>query len=567
MRIAVVGMSLKYPSANNKKEFHKLLSEGKAAPTDNQQIRGDLLGISNYEKVIRNIRLIEDVDKFDNNFFGLVTPEAREMPVEMRLSLQYSAKAIMDAGYSIKDISQKNCGAVVAHSSGTYSQLLDKTTFLSFFNNMPGMTCGYLAHYLKLTGPVYHIDSTCSSSLTAVVDACNHLIMEQADVMIAGGVQICLPTSEQEGKDMQVSALSLGSNQQCIPFDKNANGFYNGEGVGFVLLKRYKDAEKDGDHIYGVIRGYGMYSNSDRVQTMYAPDAYSQNKATNIAWKMAGITCEDITEIEAHGSATKQGDAAEIANLALSLRERKNPEKVYLTAVKSNFGHTACASGITSLLKVLSGFEKNMVYPIAGFSEPNPTMDFEAIHIEPIDHFIEFSKEKRRIAEIGSYGLNEMNVHLIVENYIDKRVKCFSSQNERNKFLKCSARSEAILCEYLRCISQEIIDCNEKEFENIIYTLNVGRDDFNYRCFIKFSDKAELISKLNDKEQVKFIKCKPLKKNLLPESLSLLESDYLAGNDIDWTGWYSNSDFMRVSATVYPFAKKSIWPVIKKAEK
>lgn len=559
-RIAVVGMSLKYPSAKSKYEFHTMLSNGQAAPVSCPQIRGDLLGIPEYEKLIRNIRCIDDIDAFDNSFFGIVTPEVMEMPPEMRYSLQYAAEAVMDAGYSLRKIADINCGAVVTHTVGSYRKLLQRNTFLSFFNNMPGMTCGYLAHYLKLTGPAYHLDSTCSSSLTAVVNACNHLIMHQADLMIAGGVQLCLPTNEQESKDMFSSVLSLGSDQQCVPFDKNANGFYNGEGVGFVVLERYEDAINNGDHIYGIIRGYGMCSNSDLAPTIYAPNAKSQNVALNKAWDMAGITANDITEFEAHGAATKQGDAAEIENLTQALTGRTIEKPVYLTAVKSNLGHTACAAGITSLLKILSEFSNNMVYPIAGFQEPNPELDFDAAHVLPVGKAIAVPCDERRIVDIGSYGLNELNVHIILEKPPMVSVEK-ENNTDKNRFLKCSAKTEPILRNFIRNISLELSKASDSDFENIIYTLNSGRDDFAYRCFIRFRTRDDLIRKLNEESSVEIVKCKPQKVIINADCYEQLESVYLQGKSVNWDYWYGGCKYRKAPTTIYPFAEKRIWPV------
>ena len=334
--IAVVGMGLRYPSAETKEALCSMLEQGISAPVGDHQARGDLLGIPDYHQFLQSIRCIDHLDWFDNSYFGLVKPEVMEMPPELRLTMLCAAQTVMDGGYSTEKLSRRRCGAVVSHTTGSYRHLLPRTTFLSFFNNMPGMTCGYLAHYFRLNGPVYHLDSTCSSSLTAVAAACNHLLLGQADLMLAGGVQICLPINQQEARDMQSNVLSLGAEQRCIPFDIHAAGFYSGEGAGFVLLERYEDAVKCGDHIYGIIRGYGMQSNADLSPTIYAPNAQAQLTALRQAWDMAGITREDLTEFEAHGAATKQGDAAEVQSMTQALTGRENPEPVYLTAVKSN---------------------------------------------------------------------------------------------------------------------------------------------------------------------------------------------------------------------------------------
>lgn len=430
-KIAVVGMGFRYPDAVNKTELRKILAEGKTVEGKNAEERGKLLGIENYGKLTGNIRLLPDIDQFDNKFFGIVQPEAMEMPPEMRFSLVCGAEAIMDAGYCIEDMKHTRCGVVLAQSTNRYRDVLKRNSFLSFFNSMPGMTCGYLAHYLHLQGPAYHVDSTCSSSLTALANSCMHILMGSADKMLVGGVQFYLPLNERDGKDMASSVLSLGDHF-CVPFDERANGFFNGEGVGFLLLERYSDAVRNGSPIYGVISGFGMSSNSDDMPTIYAPCAKAQSVAMREAWKMAGITADDITEFEAHGAATPQGDTAEMNSLASCTTDRTKDTPIYVTAVKSNLGHTSCAAGITSIIKVLLGFENKVIYPIANFVHASSSIDFKSAHAKPLGQLLH-TGEAKRVADVASYGLNEMNVHIVLENSGERKsVKipyCFENKS------------------------------------------------------------------------------------------------------------------------------------------
>lgn len=558
--IAVVGMGLRYPSAETKEALCSMLEQGISAPVGDHQARGDLLGIPDYHRFLQSIRCIDHLDWFDNSYFGLVKPEVMEMPPELRLTMLCAAQTVMDGGYSTEKLSRRRCGAVVSHTTGSYRHLLPRTTFLSFFNNMPGMTCGYLAHYFRLNGPVYHLDSTCSSSLTAVAAACNHLLLGQADLMLAGDVQICLPINQQEARDMQSNVLSLGAEQRCIPFDIHAAGFYSGEGAGFVLLERYEDAVKCGDHIYGIIRGYGMQSNADLSPTIYAPNAQAQLTALRQAWDMAGITREDLTEFEAHGAATKQGDAAEVQSMTQALTGRENPEPVYLTAVKSNLGHTGCAAGITSLLKMLCAFQQHAVYPIAGFTEPAPELKLSEAHLEPVRRTIQMEPAKRRIADIGSYGLNELNVHLVLENYIPEQDAPVPEES-RTCFLKCSGCTEDALRLCLEQIRQAVQETNQ--FGDLIYTLNCGREDLAYRCFLRFRDRQTLLEQLQDPDAVRVVKCRPMHGAAKAFSdPAQLEQAYLTGDAIDWCSWYQNAGYRSIPTVTYPFAHKSIWPKV-----
>ncbi len=555
--IAVIGIGFRLPSVKNKKALNEMLEKGNYSKSGLAGERGELLGISDYENFLGNIRCLDKIQCFDNSFFRIVKQEAIEMPPEIRFALMCAGDAVMDAGYSLKMISGRRCGAVVAHGRNSYRNLLSRTTFLSFFNNMPGMTCGYMSHYLKLNGPVYFLDSTCSSSLTAVANACNHLIMGQADYMLAGGVQICLPVTQQESKEMASPVLSLSSGQRCIPFDHNANGFYNSEGAGFLLMERLDDAIKNGDHIYGVIKGYGMYSNSDLCQTIYAPSAEGLYCSASAAWKMAGITADELTEFEAHGAATRQGDAAEIENLKFLLKNRKVKTPVYLTAVKSNFGHTVCAAGVTSLIKVLLGFENHVIYPIAGFEKASEYLNIDESKIMPLSNVVRIYKHKRRIADICSYGLNELNVNMILES---PPLRDSVRHRESPKFLKCSAKSEAVLRQYLNLIGKQVARTCELDFDDLIMTLNSGRDDFQFRCLLRFHNQSELVKKLEQYLSIPIVKCKPIKELLCTSEPTVFEQGYLRGMEPDWDLVYKDMPFRKIPAVTYPYDEISIWP-------
>ncbi|SDA26092.1 Beta-ketoacyl synthase, C-terminal domain [Ruminococcus sp. YE71] len=552
-RIAVIGMSFRFPSAENKAAFTAMLRNGEYAKAGTHEARGELVGIADYHELLKNIRTIDGIEYFDNSFFGIVKPEVMEMPPELRLTMQGAAEAIMDAGYSIQSISRRKCGAVTAQTTCSYKRLLKKTSFLSFFNNMPGMTCGYLAQYLKLNGPVYHLDSTCSSTLSAAAAACNHLLMGQADLMLAGGVQICMPVDSQESKDMLSNVLSIGADGQCLPFDKNAAGFFSSEGVGFVLLERYEDAVRNHDHIYGIIRGYGMHSNAGRCATIYAPNADAQYLALKEAWKMAGITADDLTEFEAHGAATVQGDMAEVCCMSRALSERTVKEAVLLSAVKSNLGHSGNAAGITGLIKLLLSFEAKTVFPISGFTEADPKLDLVGAHLAPVKSPI--ALDRHRIADIGSYGLNELNVHMILESA--ENIPAPNLKPDKVHYLKCSAASETALSAYLAEIAEEIGRTDDRD--DLIHTLNFGRDDFAYRCFIRFENTDDLLLKLTC--PVDIVKCKINKaaQAVCPENEDEICRIYLSGGNIDWCALAKKTQYQKLPSVTYPFEKKKIW--------
>ena len=565
-KTAVIGMSFRFPEVSSVKDMEKLLSEGKHIGLSGISQRGELLGISDYGKVIGDIPVLEDIQYFDSDFFGVMKKEAEEMIPETRLALTHAVLALYDAGYSLSELKGSDCGLVIAASSSDYKRLVNEGSSGAYLNARASMIGGRLSYQFDLRGPVYSIDSTCSSSLLAVMQAAQLLETHQADLMLASGVQILMPLNRKRAHE-----LLLGGEKAkwpYIPFDEKAAGFIPAEGAGTVLLKRYEDAVRDGDHIYGIISGCGVSGTKAERDTPIAPDGLSQSRAIKRAWANAGVTADDITEIEAHGASTEQGDKNEVLGLAECLRERTKPEKVYLSSVKSNLGHTSQAAGIAGLIKVLLGFRNNTVYPIAGFNCPDSRIDFASAKLEPIGEAVKLPENMHRVAGIDSYGLNELNVHMVVENFISEKEPA-TELAQQNRFLKLSAMTEGSLRAYAEAAAKAVRESDD-DLNDIIYTLNTGRDDFRFRSAVSFGSREELLSALAD---ITVNQCSEEKGivniGALPEDIAAAYQDksgaelaaalYSNGYNIDFGAWYSDSAFRKVSTAAYQFEKNICW--------
>src|SRR5262249_11060372 len=129
-----------------------------------------------------------------------------------------------------------------------------------------------ISYFLNLKGPCIAIDTACSSSLVAMAQACDGLVLGTCDMALAGGVCV-LPNPAFHVMTSQAGMLSKEG--RCFTFDNRADGFVPGEGVGVVLLKRLSDAIRDDDHIWGVIRGWGV-NQDGKTNGITAPSVSSQ---------------------------------------------------------------------------------------------------------------------------------------------------------------------------------------------------------------------------------------------------------------------------------------------------
>ena len=174
--------------------------------------------------------------------------------------------------------------------------------------------------------------------------------------MLAGGVARADPLFIHLG----FTALqALSPSGRSRPLHKDADGLLPAEGAGLVVLKRLSDAQKDGDRIFGVIRSVGL-SNDGRQSGFLAPAMDGQIRAMESAYEQAGLSPSDIDFIECHATGTPRGDTVELESLAQVWGDGPKPA---IGSLKGNIGHPITASGVASLLKVLSSFEAKLLPP------------------------------------------------------------------------------------------------------------------------------------------------------------------------------------------------------------
>ncbi len=273
-----------------------------------------------------------------------------------------------------------------------------------------------LAQALELRGGAFTLDAACASSLYAIKLACDELQAYRADAMLAGGVSRpeCLYTQ------MGFSQLrALSASGVCSPFDAAADGLVVGEGAGIVVLKRLADAVRDGDRIYGVIRGVGLAN--DAAGSLLASDSEGQLRAMRGAYDHAGWQPQDVDFIECHGTGTPLGDAVEFASLCDLWREGGFERgQCVLGTVKANIGHLLTAAGAAGFIKVLLALRDRKLPPAIHFNQPasDVNMDDSPFRL-PAEAAAwgRRSPETLRRAAVSAFGFGGINAHLLVEEW------------------------------------------------------------------------------------------------------------------------------------------------------
>src|SRR5262249_32875600 len=208
-----------------------------------------------------------------------------------------------------------------------------------------------VAYELNLKGPAVTIQTSCSTSLVAVCEACQNLLQYQCDIALAGGIAISV--SQGSGYFWDEGGIS-SPDAHCRAFDADARGTIGGSGAGLVVLKRYAEARADGDHVYALLRGFGVSNDGHDKIGYTAPSVEGQAQAILTAILMAEVDPDAISYIECHGTWTPLGDPIEIAALTQVFRghtERK--QFCGIGSVKTNFGHLNSAAGVAGLIKAV----------------------------------------------------------------------------------------------------------------------------------------------------------------------------------------------------------------------
>ena len=265
------------------------------------------------------------------------------------------------------------------------------------------------------------IDTMCSASLTAVHEACEHLLREECELALAGGVNLYVHPSNYVGL---CASRMLSVDGQCRSFGAGGNGFVPGEGVGAVLLKPLSKAEADGDQIYGVIKGSAV-NHGGKTNGYTVPNPQAQAELIGMALKAAQVHPRSISYIEAHGTGTALGDPIEIAGLSKAFgAETSDTQYCAIGSAKSNIGHCESAAGIAGLTKVLLQMRHGQLVPSLHAEELNPNIDFATTPFVVQRQLCEWTRpvvegrEEPRMAGISSFGAGGSNAHVIVSEYI-----------------------------------------------------------------------------------------------------------------------------------------------------
>ncbi|MFX1766420.1 SDR family NAD(P)-dependent oxidoreductase [Paraburkholderia sp. A1RI-2L] len=423
-KIAIVGMSCRLPGGvTNPDELWTLLRDERDAVTE---IPADRFGTDYYRHPSKPepgksytfaAGVLDDVSHFDAAFFGISPREAMQMDPQQRLLLELAWEAFEDAGVRPADMRGRNCAVYVGVASTDYgNRSMDDLSCVDPYSatgNTMSIAANRVSYLFDLRGPSMAVDTACSSSLVALHQACRALASGEADMALAGGVNLLLHPF---GFVSFAKASMLSPTGRCRAFDSRGDGYVRSEGGAFVMLKTLSRALSDGDTIHAVIAGSGVNSDGYTQGGISVPGAATQAELLRRVYGEANVSPLQLAYVEAHGTGTQVGDPIETqALLEVAGAGRESGAPLLIGSVKTNLGHLETASGMAGLLKAVLCLKHRAVPRSLHFRTPNPKIDFGEGRLRVVDRFTPLETHDAPLhIGVNSFGFGGTNAHVIL---------------------------------------------------------------------------------------------------------------------------------------------------------
>jgi acyl transferase domain-containing protein len=487
--IAIVGMSCRFPGADNPDDFWQLLRAGGEAirevPADRWSIE------ASHPPATRRGGFMERIDGFEPLFFGISPLEATTLDPQQRLLLEVTWEALENAGIDPGALAGSNTGVFVGISNADYAQRLTPQQRLAAggyigLGNTSSTAAGRLSYFFGTHGPSMAVDTACSSSLVGIHLAVRSLRDGESDVAVAAGVNVILAS---ETSILLAGGQALAPDGRCKTFAAAADGYVRGEGCGVIVLKRLGDAVAAGDPILAVIRGTAV-NHDGRSSGLTVPNGPSQQKVLRRALADAGVQPAAVGYVEAHGTGTVLGDPIEVQALGAVFAGRKEP--LILGSVKTNIGHLEAAAGMAGVIKVVQQLRHRELVPSLHFDTPNPKIDWPSLPVSVSTRVQPWNAS--RVAGISSFGISGTNAHVIVEEA--PPLPSLARNDREHHVLTVSAKSPEALAEQTERLAGWLDAHRDVSLADVAYTLNTGRAHFRYRVGVVAATHDEAIEQL-----------------------------------------------------------------------
>ncbi|TDD58603.1 type I polyketide synthase [Kribbella antibiotica] len=505
--IAIVGIGCQFPGANGPGAFWDLLCNGTDATRDLPADRwetgkfydpagGKLGKMSTFHG-----GFLDRIDEFDAQFFGISPREAIWLDPQQRLLLQVAWEAMEDGGQVADELAGTDVGVFMGGFTLDY-QLLQNYGIYSRYelqtHSATGMMMTMLANRLSYSfdfkGPSLAVDTACSGSLVAVHLAAQAIANGECSMALAGGVNVMI------APNMTIAESKggfLAPDGRSKAFSAAANGYARGEGAGIVVLKPLRDAQRNGDPIYALIRGSSV-SQDGHTNGITVPNGDSQATAMRAAYQRAGIAPRDVQYVEAHGTGTPVGDPIEAGAIGRVVGAgRADTDRVVIGSVKTNIGHLEAAAGVAGLIKTALSLKHGQIPGQLHFNDPNPAIDFDQLGLRvqtQLGNWPETSGP--RFAGVNSFGFGGTNAHVVLEGP-PAEVAPTRRPHDRRYLIPLSGRSPEALTAAAASTAEHLSE-NAVHLQDVGHTTSLRRSHHEHRLAVVASTPADATKYLRE---------------------------------------------------------------------
>nr|XP_036586274.1 polyketide synthase [Colletotrichum truncatum]KAF6796681.1 polyketide synthase [Colletotrichum truncatum] len=509
-RVAVVGMSGRFPDSDSTSELWDLLMSGRSA---HQRIPESRFPIDSFldpsceAPIAVSTPLgcfLKNPGEFDNLLFSISPREALQMDPVQRLLLMTTYEALQMAGYSpdaTASTLRAHISTFMGQSAEEWKAINDQEGIDTHYipGTMRSFAPGRLNHYFRWGGGIMSIDTACSASATAVHLACNALLTREVDCAIAGGGHICVAPELYSGLSQGGFLSKTGP---CKTFCDDADGYCRGEAVGVVVLKRLEDAVRDKDNVLAVIRGTARNTNAGAAGSITFPSSAAQADLYRTILQSSGVGPNEISYVECHGTGTQAGDGAEMSAIIETFSpNRPSDFPLHVGALKAAIGHAEGAAGISSLIKAILMMQKKTIPPQPGwpFKINHKFANLDAAHVIIADGTspLRASRDGNGLAKIivNSFDAAGGNVSMLIEEPLE--VSDWRVQDERlHHVVVFSGRTRTSLEGNEERLKEYLLQHPDTDLASLAYTTTARRMHEMHRSAYVVQSLQELLGEL-----------------------------------------------------------------------
>lgn len=436
--ICITGFSGRLPESSNIDEFKRNLMEGIDMVNDDD--RRWPKGLYELPTRIGKIK-DEDLQNLDAEFFKIHQKQAECMDPQMRMLLECTYEAIIDAGINPQEIRGSRTGVYIGCSNSETEQHWcadpDLVNGYGLIGCARAMFANRLSYTFDFKGPSYAVDTACSSSLIAMSTAFADMKAGHCDAAIVAGCGLILkPTMSLQFKRLNM----LGKDGTCKVFDESGNGYVRSDGCVVTFLQRASDSRR----IYASVLNVRINTDGYKEQGITFPNGEMQKRLIKETYEEINMNPADVTYVEAHGTGTKVGDPQEVNAITdFFCKDRKTP--LLIGSVKSNMGHSEPASGVCSIAKILIAMEAGVIPGNLHYKNTNPDLyGLMDGRVKVVDRNLPWNGG---IIGLNSFGFGGANAHVILKSH--PKPKPISPKDGFPKLVLASGRTEEAVESFL----------------------------------------------------------------------------------------------------------------------